>query len=147
MLIPGSSEARPRASELEMREKEHMKAQTCLGARERAREKRAMKAPQHSADGAANARETQGRHSQEASHEVATEFRDVETRAQPCQRQSSATAQATAQERNSATMQEIQQNKKNKTIASVIENLTPGLEAVTQRSWRTHQTERTRNLM
>ena len=88
MLMPGSSEAavqspgpvlfRPRADDrrvcavarssvadleqsLRERKKEHMKAQTCLGAREkeRFREKGSMKAPQHSADGAPQ-QQTQG---------------------------------------------------------------------------------------
>ena len=38
-----------------------------------------------------------GRRSQEASNEVATEFRDVGTPAQPCNRENSTTAQETQQ--------------------------------------------------
>ena len=137
MLMPGSSEAavqspgpvlqtsstrqtslcsrqvqccRSRADELEMREKEHMKAQTCLGAREREKRRHeGSTAFSRWCTAAAHAKETQGRRSQEASHEVATEFRDAGTPAQPCRRHSS----ATAPQHNSATVQGTQQNKKN----------------------------------
>ena len=50
----------------------------------------------HSVDGI-----RQGKRSQEASNEVATEFRDAGTPAQPCKRH------------NSTTVQETQQHKKN----------------------------------
>ena len=112
---------------------------------EQEREKKeSMKAPQHSADGAPQQqtqRETQGRRSQEASHEAATEFRDVGTPTQPCKRHSSATAP-----QNSA-RDTAEQEERTQHIASVIENLTPFAEAMTQRSWRTDQTERTRYLI
>ena len=70
---------------------------------------------------------------------------EMGTPAQPCKRHSS----ATAPQHNSATVQETQQKKEERTqqIASVIENLTPSVEAMTQRSWRTDQTERTRYLI
>ena len=69
-----------------------------------------MKAPpdmktgptKHSVDGI-----PQGRRSQEASNEVATEFKDVGMPAQPCKRHRSTAAH------NSATVQETQQHKKN----------------------------------
>ena len=89
---------RSRADELEMREKEHMKAQTCLGARERQRERKKKEHEGSTAfsrrcTAAANAGETHRRRSQDASHEVATELRDVERPTQPCKGHSSATAQ------------------------------------------------------
>ena len=65
-----------------MREKEHTKARTCLGAQERERRKKeheGSKASSRRCTAVANSKETQGRPSQEASHEVATEFRDVGT--------------------------------------------------------------------
>ena len=51
-----------------------------------------------------------------------------------------------AQQRNRA-KDTAEQQEQTKQIASVIENLTPIAEAMTQRSWRTDQTERTRYLI
>ena len=142
MLMPGSSEAavqspgpvlwissrrqtslysrlvqccRSRADELEMRERAHEGSDVPWSTREQA-----------------NARETQGRRSQEASPEAATEFRDVGTPAQPCKRHSSATAQQRNNARDTAKQEERSQQ-----IAPVIENFAPFAEAMTKRSWRT----------
>ena len=53
---------------------------------------------------------------------------------------------ATAKQRNS-TRDTEEQEERTQQIASVIENFTPFAEAMTQRSWRTDQIERTRYLI
>ena len=75
------------------------------------------------------------------SSQAAVQSPGVGTPAQPCKRHRS----ATAPQRNSARDTAVQEERMHQ-IPSVIENFTPFAGTVTQRSWRTGQTERTQYL-